>query len=214
VFLGVLLISCSTSGTLVPIQNYPLNRPANIDYLQWQTDAGFWPLPTESYATSAAFIRGFSNYAEFLPFPAVIWADEDIREAGFSKPEKKLTYAEAFRKISFWAGPYAAIRHPGFIEIAWADVPQAKTIRDAMNRSVPPIIFQSKNAADFLRMWHDISGMEFRYDPAVVAKCMRYDAARLADESDPDLPLMELPARPFPSAFARFTSAKEMPKHF
>lgn len=166
-FLVLILIfgaSCSRSK-LVSISEHRLDLPTRPDYLQLVTRSANWGFG-EGNSTASGFIKNFAIYAESsLPFPVVIWAAEGDRQISSFEYPASQTYAEALRRIGTRAGPYQTRLYPGFIEIVWADANNEKKIRDSIKRSVPPIVFHSRNAADFLRMWHAVSGMEFRYDP-------------------------------------------------
>jgi hypothetical protein len=204
------LVSCSGRNALTPVNKYRLDQTAATECLRWGTRFRLGIFSGREYSTANGFIKSFAQYAESVPFPVVIWAADGKRNAlGYEVPDHQ-TYEEVFKGMSPWAGPYLTKLRPGFVEIAWANVQDEKKIRDLMSRQVPPILFQSRNAADFLKMWHDVSGMEFRYDPELIEESRKYDRARLIEESDPDLFLAQIPERPFPLGFTKFVSTETL----
>lgn len=87
-------------------------------------------------------------------------------------------------------------------------------MRDSAKDWVPPIIFHSRYAADFLRMWHAVSGMDFKYDPQLIKDSLAYDRKRVSEESDLALDLAHLYQYylPYslPLGFLEFQSTKKM----
>ncbi len=206
----ILSASCSSPSRLVSISEPRIDPPAKVDYLQWRTGYGRWFSAGRASSSASGLIRDFSRYSRTMPFPLAMWAADNTRStAAFEYPSHR-PYAEALEAISAWAGPYKTSVSEGFVEVAWADAENEKKIRDSMSERVPPILFQSRNAADFLYMWHVISGMEFMYDPELVESSNAYDRARLMDESDPDLSLTDIPNRPFPLGFTQFVSSRTL----
>lgn len=198
--------SCSSGGKLVSISEQRLGQAQKTNYLNWKTGSGSWSFVGGGSSTGSGFVQNFARYARSLPFPLVMWASDSKRDPGIFNSPSHQSYFEALRRIGAWAGPYQTKIYPGFIEIAWTDKENEKIIRDSMNENVPPIVFQSRNAADFLWMWKAVSGMEFKYDPGLIEDSLRYDAKRVLAESDPDLLLEELPQQPLPLGFTQFRS--------
>jgi hypothetical protein len=216
-----LALSCSQKNKLVSISGDSMDKPAVTDYLSWKTGLSGAICAGANYSTASGFIHNFSAYSESMPLPIVAWAADGKRKgkAPFMDTEDapcldfpdRESWAEALRKIGTWAGPYQTNTYPGFVEIVWANKVDEAGIRKSLEKWVPPILFRSRYAADYLKMWHTISGMEFKYDPAVVTKALEYERNRLLEESDPDLPVIaESPHQPFPLGFVNFTTSEKL----
>jgi len=216
-----LLVSCSHPGALLSISKNPVHNATEVDYLSWKTGPSGDYCAAPEYTSSSEFIRNFSSYSDNIPFPVVSWASEARRKGG--EPDSVVldvtclklpgnnSWAETLKQIGDWVGAYNTVIHHGFVEIAWADKKDEVQIRNSMKEWVPPIVFRSRYAADYLAMWHAISGVEFRYDPALITKALEYDKERLLEESDPDLPMKtESPEWPFSLGFLNFTISERM----
>jgi hypothetical protein len=214
-------LSCSQRDKLVWISESVQDKPALTDYLSWRTGPSGSLCATNDYSSASGFVYGFSAYSNEMPFPIVAWATDGKRKGkgpimcmedgpGLDLPDHE-SWAEALRKIGSWAGPHQIHAHPGFVEIVWANEADESLIRSSMKKWVPPIVLRSRYAADYLKMWHAISGMDFRYAPGIVTGALEYDKRRLLEDSDPDLPMKaEIDGWPFPLGFVNFTTSEKL----
>jgi hypothetical protein len=215
-----LLVSCSQRGALLSISRNPVQNTTAVDYLRMETGPSGEYCAAPEYTNGSEFVRNFSAYSQNMPFPIVSWASDARRKGG--APNAVLldvtcldlpgnnSWNETLKRIGKWVGTYHAVTYAGFVEIVWADRKDEVQIRNSMKEWIPPIVFRSRYAVDYLAMWHAISGMELKYDPALIAKALEYDKARLLEESDPDLPLRtERSEWPFPLGFVNFMISKK-----
>jgi len=112
--------------------------------------------------------------------------------------------------IGRWAGSYHARELPGFVEIVWANSEDEKRTRSSMGQFVPPILFRSRESVDFLTMWHQISGMDFKVDRILIEDARKWDRNRLIQESDPEMPSGESLGKPFELGFLRFETQETL----
>jgi hypothetical protein len=215
------VLSCSRRDKLVWISESAKDKPALTDYLSWRTGPSGSLCATNNYSSASGFVYGFSAYSNDIPFPIIAWAtDSDRRGKGpimctedgpsLDLPDRE-SWAEALSKIGSWAGPYQVHTHHGFVELVWANKADESSTRSSMKNWVPPIVLRSRYAADYLKMWHAISGMDFKYDPTVVTRADEYDRKRLLEDSDPDLPMKaETDGWPFPLGFVNFTTSERL----
>lgn len=218
--ISIFLASCSSSDRLVSIRDHPPGQYRKIDYLQWKTGSESWLCAGGRYSSASGFVHNFAAYGRGFHFPFAAWAVKNKRtgqaqfmenkeEPCFEYPDHQ-PWAEALKRIGIWAGPYRTKIHSGFIEIVWAADKDEKKIRGSMQKWVPPIVFQSRNTADYLEMWHAVSGMDFRYDPDLLTVSSNYDRKRLIEESDPAISLTETPVYPFPLGFLQFETSERL----
>jgi hypothetical protein len=183
----LLAAACSGSRKLVSIDEHPLDQATKTDHLNTGNEIRKLELCRQIFSTASGSVPYFAGNVVSLPCPVVIWAGHG-------------------------GGIYQTKLYQSFVEVIWSTSDSEKKIRESMKKRVPPIMFQSRNAADFLTMWHDISGMEFKYDPDLIEDSIRYDRRRLWEESDPELPFPSLPQRifppGFPSGFVQFQSSE------
>jgi hypothetical protein len=222
-FIGIaaLLSSCSQRDALVSISKSRIQDAAEIDYLSLKTGPSGEYCTAPLYVNGSEFVGYFSAYSENVPFPIVSWASLARRRGGAPNPvvldmsclnlPSDNSWNETLKQIGNWVGTYQTVTYPGFVEIIWADNKEAVLIRNSMKEWVPPIVFRSRYAVDYLAMWHTISGMDFKYDPVLITKSIEYDKRRLLEESAPDLPMRtESDEWPFPIGFVNFTTLEKM----
>jgi hypothetical protein len=215
------VLSCSPRNKLVSISKDAKDKPPLIDYLSWKPGPPGNECLVTVYPGVSEFVQHFSSYSDNMPFPMVVWVSDESKNKKASvegkdylicpEPPDLESWAATLRRITAYVGPYRTKTHPGFVEIFWTGGADDAVIRNSMKEWVPPIIFRSRYSADYLAMWHVVSGMDFRYDPAVVARALEYDKSRLLEESDPDLPLhTESPLWPFPLGFVNLVTYKRL----
>jgi hypothetical protein len=211
-----MLASAPPQSALVSISKEDSNKAVETDYLSWSIGNSGGICAGGDNSTASGFIRNFSAYSESMPFPIVAWAKEGKRKIKSPGREcldypARATWAEALNQISTWAGPYNVKTHSGFTEIVWANTADETEIRNSMRKWVPPILFRSRYATDYLKIWHAVSGLDFKYDPAIFTKALEYDRKRLLEESDSDLPISPGDIGDFfPLGFINFKTLEKM----
>ncbi len=214
----IVLVSCSTSCSNssgpISISADVMGKTTIQRFLALSTGSALWTCYGGNYSSASGFVHSFSAYSENMQFPVVVWAADrkrigheefmqDSEEPCFEMPGYK-PWGEALARIGRWAGPYHAREFPGFVEIVFANSDQEQSIRKAMGRSVPPILFRSREAVDYLTMWHQVSEMDFKYDRTLLENAREWDRIRLMQVSDPEMPIGESLGKPFELGFLKF----------
>ena len=117
----------------------------------------------------------FLTLVSYMPFPAAMWGDG----LGQVNHDLILDSHKSWRlnldQLKMLAGEFQTQYHPGFLEIAWCRRERVKPVRDQMVASVPRMVFSTPYASDFLTMWHEVSGINYKYDENLVRNSDAWD---------------------------------------
>lgn len=156
-----------TQSEVVSISEHPIEVKGITNPLEKEIDfsTSIGPLNRNT----GPFMKRMSRLLDSFPCPIVCWSDPltGVRsevEIDFG------TWNQVLLSLVPAISPYRATQHSMFTELVWAEPDQESEFRKKLSESVPPIVFLGNNPSEFLTMWHTLSGMEFRYDTALIKR--------------------------------------------